>query len=151
MPKMNLDRHVPHSPARMFDLVADLESYPRFVPNCAAMTVRPDPVDPNVRLGRMTLRFGPVSQAYTSRVELDRDAMSIAATAVDGPFHHLDSLWRFEPEGQGTAISFTIDFRFSNGLIAALAEPVFTSKQDEILDAFLREADRRYRSSLPAA
>lgn len=140
------ERHVPHLPERMFDIVADLEDYPRFVPNCQAMSVRSDPASPagDVRLARMTIAFGPLTQAYTSRVTLDPVARTIRAKAVDGPFAYLDSVWSFEPEGQGTRVRFEIDFKISNPLIAAVAEPAFAAKQEEIMRAFAEEADRRF-------
>lgn len=129
----------------MFDLVSDLEDYPRFLPNVSDMQVKRDSGSAgNVRYARMTIRFGPVTQAYTSRVEANRDAMTITAKAVDGPFSYLDSIWRFEPEGEGTRVRFDIDFKISNPLIAAVAEPAFAAKQDEIMDAFVDEADRRF-------
>lgn len=144
--KRSFDRHVPHLPQAMFDIVADLETYPRFIPNCRAMEVRPDPAarGQDTRLARMTLHFGPITQAYTSRVMLDPEALTIAAKAVDGPFSYLDSMWRFEAEGQGTRVRFEIDFKISNPLIAAVAEPAFAAKQEEIMRAFAEEADRRY-------
>jgi coenzyme Q-binding protein COQ10 len=144
MPDLFYERHTPHLPERMFDLVAGLEDYPRFVPNCKAMDVRPDPNDPAVRFARMTIKFGPLTQSYTSKVTLDRQARTITAVAVDGPFDYLDSKWTFEPEGEGTRVRFDIDFRFNNPLISAVAEPAFAAKQDEILDAFTDEADRRF-------
>ena len=143
MPQLSFERHVPYAPERMFELVADLKSYPKFVPNCRHMDVRPGNT-PDKRLARMTIQYGPFSDAYTSEVKLDRKAGTISADALDGPFHHLDSEWRFEPEGEGTCVRFEIDFRFSNRLIAAVAEPAFAKKQDEIMDAFLTEAERRY-------
>jgi len=108
--------------------------------------VRPDPAAAgrDVRLARMTISFGPITQAYTSRVTLDPVARTIAAKAVDGPFAYLDSLWRFEPEEQGTRVRFEIDFRISNPLIAAVAEPAFAAKQEEIMRAFCDEADKRF-------
>ena len=66
MPDVFLERHVPHLPQRMFDLVSDLEAYPRFVPNCSAMDVREDAG--GAVLAKMTVQFGPIKQAYTSRV-----------------------------------------------------------------------------------
>lgn len=146
MPQVKLERHVPHSPERMFELVADLESYPRFLPNVTAMQVR---TEAGARLARMSLKFGPLADSYTSRVTADPVAHTIDAKAVDGPFRHLDSQWRFEPEGQGTCVRFEIDFKFSNRLIAAVAEPAFAAKQGEIMDAFLREAERRYGAVNP--
>ena len=140
-----LERHVPHVASRMFDLVSDLESYPRFIPNCSAMDVKRDSGSAgDVRFARMTIRFGPMTQSYTSRVEADAKALTITAKAIDGPFQYLDSKWTFEPEGMGTRVRFDIDFKMSNGLIAAVAEPAFAAKQDEIIDAFVDEADRRY-------
>ena len=144
MPKLAFDRHVAYAPAQMFALVADLPSYPRFIPNCRAMEVTPDRAGGATVYARMTLMFGPVTQAYTSRVTLDADAGTIAARATDGPFAHLVSEWRFLPEAGGTHIHFDIDFKISNPFVAAVAEPAFAAKQTEIMDAFIAEAERRY-------
>lgn len=144
MPDHYYERRTPHLPERMFDLISDLESYPRFIPNCKAMEVRTDPNDPAVRYAKMTIKFGPVTQSYTSKVTLDRNARTITAVAVDGPFDYLDSKWSFEGEGEGSRVRFDIDFKFNNPLLAAVAEPAFAAKQDEILDAFTDEADRRF-------
>jgi coenzyme Q-binding protein COQ10 len=142
MPDLFFERHMPHLPRAMFDLVSDLQAYPRFVPNCKAMDVR-EQVDGS-RLAKMTISFGPITQSYTSKVTADPIAMTITAVAVDGPFSYLDSKWTFVPEGQGTRVRFDVDFKISNPLIAAVAEPAFASKQDEIIDAFGDEADRRF-------
>jgi coenzyme Q-binding protein COQ10 len=140
-----LERHVRHLPGRMYDLVNDLQAYPRFVPNCSAMQVRVDDAsNGSVRFAKMTIKVGPLTQSYTSRVESDPKAMTIEAKAVDGPFAYLDSKWSFEREGEGTRVRFDIDFKISNPLIAVAAEPAFASKQDEIIDAFVDEAERRF-------
>lgn len=144
MPDLLYERHLPHLPERLFDLVADLETYPRFIPNCKAMEVKPDARDPNVRYAKMTISFGPLTQSYTSKVTLDAQAKTVTAKAVDGPFAYLDSKWTFAPEGEGCRVRFDIDFKFNNPLIAAVAEPAFAAKQEEIMDAFGDEADRRY-------
>jgi len=145
MKHLFFDRHVQHLPHLMYDLVADLDTYPRFIPNCSAMEVKPDKgAEGDVRYARMTIKFGPITQAYTSKVTLDDQNRTITAKAVDGPFAYLDSQWRFEPEGEGTRVKFEIDFSISNPLIASVAEPAFAAKQDEIIQAFIDEADRRY-------
>lgn len=147
MPDLFFERHVPHLPERMFDLVSDLEAYPRFLPNVSGMQVKRDNGAPgDVRFAKMTLRFGPVTQAYTSRVIADPGTRTITAKAVDGPFSYLDSRWTFEPEGQGTRVRFDIDFQISNPLIRAVAEPAFAHKQEEIIEAFVAEADKRFGS-----
>lgn len=143
MPKLDFEKEVRFSAGQMFDLVADLQTYPDFIPNCSAMAVTPGD-RPNIKQARMSIRFGPISQSYTSVVTLDGEAHTIAAHAIDGPFSHLDSLWRFTEIPGGTHIHFAIDFAISNPLIRIAAEPAFASKQREILQAFITEAGRRY-------
>ena len=145
MPDLFFERHVPHLVDRMFDLVNDLESYPRFVPNVSAMEVRrDDTAQGDVRFAKMTIAFGPLRQAYTSRVEASRADHTITAKAVDGPFAYLNSKWTFESEGTGARVRFDIDFKIANPMIAAVAEPAFAAKQEQIMDAFIEEADRRF-------
>lgn len=145
MPDVFLERHVSHLPDRMFDLVNDLEDYPRFLPNVRDMQVkRDDGTQDDVRFAKMTIQFGPIAQAYTSRVVADRQDHTITATSNDGPFAYLNSKWSFEAEGTGTRVRLDIDFKIANPLIAAVAEAAFAAKQDEVMDAFVEEADRRF-------
>ncbi|WP_281389577.1 type II toxin-antitoxin system RatA family toxin [Pelagibacterium limicola] len=138
-------RTVPYSADQMLALVADVESYPRFIPHCESMDVVRDSTTPETRFAaRMKIRFGPISQAYTSRIEVNQQAMTLDAVAVDGPFSHLHSIWRFAQQRQGAIIRFDIDFRIANPLIRSVAEPAFAAKQEEIMDAFVAEAERRY-------
>ncbi|RDE08637.1 type II toxin-antitoxin system RatA family toxin [Pelagibacterium lacus] len=146
--KKHFERHVPHSADEMLALVADVETYPDFIPHCERMDVRRSPSAPQTRFdARMHIRFGPINQAYTSRIAVDRAARTLHAKALDGPFAHLDSLWRFVEDGAGTRIIFDIDFRIANPLIRSVAEPAFAAKQEEIMDAFVVEAKRRYSSA----
>lgn len=143
--KLRFERHVPHAPSQMLALVADVAAYPDFVPNCTGMDVHKDPRRPNEECNaRMKIRFGPVSQAYTSRVVVDRENCTVTARALDGPFSHLDSQWTFSAEKGGSKVVFEIDFAISNPLLAAVAEPAFAAKQEEIVDAFISEAAIRY-------
>ena len=150
MPHLNFSRTVPFAPGQMLDLVSDLNAYPDFVPNCSSMHLERDAGwGKGGQYGcdaRMHVRFGPISRSYTSRVKVDRDRGIISARALDGPFSHLDSQWTFSPceKGEGTRIAFEIDFAFSNPLVAAVAEPAFSSMQEQILNAFVAEAQRRY-------
>ena len=146
MPKLKFERRIPHSSADMLSLVADVETYPLFVPNCEAMQVKRAGLPAGSSDARMTVRLGPIAQAYTSRVAVDATAGTISAHALDGPFSHLDSLWQIVPDGDGSQVTFEIDFAISNPLIAAVAEPAFAAKQEEIVDAFLAEADRRFKN-----
>lgn len=143
--KKTFERQVPHSAAQMLALVADVETYPDFIPHCEHMEVRRSFEAPETRFdARMHIRFGPIAQSYTSRIEVDHEACTLRARAVDGPFSHLDSIWRFTETGEGTTIRFDIDFGIANPLLRTVAEPAFAAKQEEIIDAFVAEARRRY-------
>lgn len=147
MPELQFERTVSHSADKMLALVADVASYPSFVPNCVGMEVshKGGEGSETVLHARMTAQLGPMSQSYTSEVVVDHDKHTVAARALDGPFSHLDSCWSFVPDGSsGCTVRFDINFAFSNRLIAAVAEPAFSAKQDEIMDAFVAEASRRF-------
>lgn len=150
MPHLKFSRTAPFAPDQMLDLVSDLRAYPDFVPNCSSMHLERDAGwGKGEKYGcdaRMHVRFGPISRSYTSQVRVDRNKGTITARALDGPFSHLDSQWTFLPDetGKGTHVTFEIDFAFSNPLVAAVAEPAFSSMQEQILNAFVAEAQRRY-------
>lgn len=147
MTRIDFSRQVPFTAEQMLELVADVNSYPDFVPNCENMIVRGlDDASPEECEATMAVRFGPISGEYTSKVRIDRQSKTIVAEAIDGPFAHLDSMWTFTPAGEGSAIRFDIDFAFSNRLIAAVAEPLFADKQEEIIDAFVARAQSIYAS-----
>lgn len=147
MPKLDFERHVPHSPEQMLALAWDVRRYPEFVPNCSAMEMTPIGKDGNQCRARMHVQFGPISQTYTSHVIKDEDQGTVTVRAIDGPFSHLVSTWQMEPENSGTRLRFEIDFAISNRLLAAIAEPAFAAKQEEVIEAFMAEADRRYSRS----
>ncbi len=139
------ERYVPHTAEQMLALVADVESYPQFIPHCESMKVRRSTEAPQTRFdATMAVKFGPIRQAYTSRIAVDTADKTLRATAKDGPFSHLDSQWSFREDGAGSTIRFDIDFKIANPLIRSVAEPAFAAKQEEIIDAFVAEASRRY-------
>lgn len=139
------ERIVPHSADQMLALVADVESYPDFIPHCQKMDVTRSTNAPDTRFSaRMHIRFGPISQAYTSAITVDSEARTLSARATDGPFSYLSSIWYFLPREQGTHIRFEIDFKIANPLIRSVAEPAFAAKQEEIIDAFVAEAKKRF-------
>ena len=115
MPDLFLERHMPHLPKAMFDLVSDLESYPLH-PNCKAMDVKPQ-ADGSRR--RMTISFGPIPVLH---VKGDgRPAGAHRDRGDGGPFAYLDSKWTFTPEARAPA-SLRHRLQIST-LIAAVAEP----------------------------
>ncbi len=75
MPQFSTKRRVRHSAANMFDLVADVEKYPQFVPLCSAMKVKSRTAMGDgiaVMVADMTVAYKMIRQTFTSRVTLDR-------------------------------------------------------------------------------
>ena len=105
MPQFSTKRSVQHSAAEMFDLVADVERYPEFVPLCRQLKVRdriPEPEGVEVLVADMTVAYKLVREKFTSRVTLDRPNLQILVEYLEGPFSHLENRWAFHPTGERT-------------------------------------------------
>ena len=101
MPKFSSKRRVHHSAAQMFDLVADVERYPEFVPLCKSLKIRqrtPKPDGTEIVIAEMTVSFKLVREAFTTRVTLDRPNLKILVEYLQGPFSNLENRWTFEPK-----------------------------------------------------
>ncbi|MBB5519958.1 type II toxin-antitoxin system RatA family toxin [Amphiplicatus metriothermophilus] len=140
----------PFPPEAMFDLVADVERYPEFLPHCAALRVvergGADPQGRETLVADMVVAYRAFRETFRSRVTLDRPALRIEAEYLEGPFRHLRTVWRFEQAPDGTEIDFTISFAFSNFILQAAAAPVFEKVFMRMTDAFIRRAHDLYGS-----
>ncbi len=147
MPKHASERRVSHAAQTMFDLVADCEAYPEFVPLCDRLVVtrRGEEDGKEVIVAEMTVAYGPVRETFTTRDVLDREALTIDVTYLDGPFRRFESQWRFEPLGNGqSVVHFTVDYELRSRLTAALAGPVIERSFHDFIEAFEARADKVY-------
>jgi len=143
MPSINRSALVPFSAKMMFDLVNDVDSYPEFLPWCAAATTLES--GDTHRIARVDMRKGPLSQYFTTRNELTADR-AIHMSLIDGPFKQLDGRWEFSEIGdQGCRIRFDIDFAFENFLLQRTLSPVFSEICSRLVDAFVSRANHLYR------
>ena len=151
MPAFTTTRRVPHTAANMFDLVADAEKYPRFLPLCEALKIRGRQdigEGREVLVADMTVAFKLVRETYTSRVVLDRAAMRIDVAYLDGPFEHLDNRWTFHDLADGSCeVGFHIDYRFKNRTLGALMGTMFDKAFHKFSEAFSKRADEVYGAS----
>jgi coenzyme Q-binding protein COQ10 len=156
MPSFRTSRRVRHSPADMFELVADIEKYPQFVPLCAALRVRSRSTDAEGRtvvVAEMTVSFKLIRETFTSRVTLDRENLQILVEYLDGPFSHMQNKWTFQPdEGEGgCVIEFFIDYAFRSRILGALMGTMFDTAFRRFASAFEQRADVVYGRSLGLA
>src|ERR1700694_1886661 len=101
MPKFASKRRVHHSAPQMFDLVADVERYPEFVPLCRSLKIRqrtPKPDGTEIVVADMTVAFNLIREGFTSGVPLDRPNLKILCEYLEGPFSTLENRWSFEPK-----------------------------------------------------
>ncbi len=143
MPTHAEERELPYRPAQMFDLVADIERYPEFLPWCIAcrVTKRED----NVVWGDLIAGFKVFREQFTSKVTLDRPDL-IHVEYIDGPFRYLNNHWRFIPAdaGAATLIDFYIDFEFRSKLLQTAAGAVFNEAVRRMVNAFEQRAHAVY-------
>lgn len=149
MPRFRTTRPVAHAPEAMFDLVADVETYPEFVPLCERLKVRrrvnSDEAGVSILVADMTVAYGPLRETFTSRVMLDRPRLSIHVDYVDGPFSRLENLWRFDRRaGGGCDVVFSIDYEFRSQALALVMGAVFDAAFRRFAVAFEERADRIY-------
>lgn len=141
------ERHVRHSADEMFALVADVETYPQFVPLCERLVVRNRRSDgmKEVLIADMTVAYKFIRETFTTKVSLDRAGRTIRADYLDGPFKHLENIWDFEDEGPDrSAVRFSIDYEFRSRALSMLMGSVFDKAFRKFADAFEKRADSVY-------
>ena len=148
MPKFSSKRRVNHSASEMFDLVADVERYPEFVPLCSALKVRQRMAKPDgteVLIADMTVSFKLVKESFTSRVTLDRDNLKILVEYLQGPFSKLENRWTFESKGEGVCdVGFFLSYEFRSRMLAMLMGSMFDAAFARFSAAFEKRADVIY-------
>ena len=148
MPQFSSKRRVRHTASDMFDLVADMEKYPQFVPLCSALRVKSRTAKGDgvaVVVSEMTVAYKLIRQTFTSRVTLDRANLKILVEYLDGPFSRLQNRWTFHPTGKGTCdVEFFIDYEFKSRTLALLMGAMFDAAFRRFAAAFEKRADAVY-------
>jgi coenzyme Q-binding protein COQ10 len=148
MPQFSTRRQVRHTAAEMFELVADVERYPEFVPLCRALKVRQRQSEPDgveVLVADMTAAYKLISERFTSRVTLDRPNLQILVEYLDGPFSRLENRWTFRPAGEGSCdVEFFISYEFKSRMLALLMGSMFDLAFRRFAVAFEQRADLVY-------
>ena len=134
-------RLLPYSREQMFDLVADVEQYPEFLPWCVGLRVLRR--EGNLIEADLMVGFKMVRERFTSRVTLSRPDR-IDVEYLNGPFRYLNNHWGFEPRDGGCEIDFFIDFEFRSRILRKLMEPLFNEAVRRMVTAFETRAKRIY-------
>lgn len=152
MPTHAEKRLLPYTPEQLFDLVAQVDRYPEFLPWCLAARIRKREGD--LVVADLAIGFKMIRERFTSNVRLMRPDR-IDVWYADGPFKHLNNHWRFDavapsselPTG-GTLIDFYVDFEFRSKLLQSLIGVLFNEATKRMVAAF--EARARQLYGVPA-
>ncbi len=146
MPQFETRRSVAHSPEKMFDLVADVERYPEFLPLCEALTVRSrkERDGKELLVADMTVGYKAIRETFTTQVLLNPAENLIDVKYIDGPFKYLTNVWRFDPAESGCEVHFFIDYEFKSRILGALMGSMFDRAFRMFAEAFEMRADKIY-------
>ncbi|MEQ8825721.1 MAG: type II toxin-antitoxin system RatA family toxin [Filomicrobium sp.] len=149
MPKFSNRRKVDFTPSQMFDLVADVERYPEFVPMCETLTVRSrqEQVQGELLVATMGVGYKAIRESFTTQVKLMPEKQQIIVAYLDGPFRRLENRWRFLPAhaGQpGCVVDFYLDYEFRSRMLAVLMGAVFDKAFRKFSAAFEDRAKQVY-------
>jgi len=132
----------------MFDLVADVEHYPQFVPLCRSIEVRKRTKDGEGRdviVADMMVAYKLIRETFTSRVTLDRPKLEILVEYLEGPFQRMNNRWSFRPESERACeVEFFIVYEFRSRMLGLLMGSVFDAAFRRFAVAFERRADQVY-------
>ncbi|MBV8106946.1 MAG: type II toxin-antitoxin system RatA family toxin [Hyphomicrobiales bacterium] len=150
MPSFRSERRVHHRAEQMFDLVADVERYPDFVPLCTALRVRSrKPVEEGreTLIADMSVGYKMIRERFTSRVVLDKPRLRVVVEYIDGPFSHMENIWTFRDEldAARSLVTFFIDYEFRSRILGSLMGSMFDAAFRKFSEAFERRADAIYK------
>lgn len=138
---------MPYTAQQMYDLVADVASYPKFLPWTAAARIRStEPKDAGIEmLADLVISFKVFRERFGSRFMLYPEARKIDTEYLDGPFRHMKSNWSFQPSADGGCdVSFFVDFEFKNRILQGVIGVVFDEAMHRVVRAFEARAKELY-------
>jgi len=138
---------VSHAADAMFDLVADVEKYPQFLPLCEDLSVLSRSIEGNKEIitANMTVGYKAIHEVFLSRVTLERKTHRILVEYLDGPISHLENLWVFEDIGEGSSrVHFSLEYEFKNIALKLLMGAMFDKAFRKFSTAFEKRADQIY-------
>jgi coenzyme Q-binding protein COQ10 len=141
---------VPYTANQMFKLVADIDSYPDFIPWCNAVRInsRTEGTTLNSEIldADMLVSFKVFRETFASKVTLDQLSNKIDVEYINGPFKFLSNNWTFSSNGNDCRITFKVAFEFKSKIMQRLIGLVFTEAMKRIVAAFEKEANSRYKT-----
>ena len=128
---------VNQSPAKLFELINDIASYPQFLPWCTHARI--DSRTPQEIVATIGVRQGALHGEFTTRNTLEADRR-VQMRLVSGPFRALEGQWLLTPVAEGCRVELTMRFAFRNAFTGLLLEQKFAATVGSLVDAFVARA-----------
>jgi coenzyme Q-binding protein COQ10 len=153
MPQFETVRIARHTADQMFSLVADIETYPQFLPLCEALTVqsRKERDGKTLLVASMSVGYKAIRETFTTQVLLKPEERVIDVKYIDGPFKYLTNTWQFVAlDGGRCEVHFFIDYEFKSRILGAVMGSMFDRAFRMFTDAFEKRADKIYAADQPS-
>jgi coenzyme Q-binding protein COQ10 len=140
-------RVLPYTPDQLAALVADVRTYPDFLPWVTGMrTWNPREESSDVTLvdAEASVGFSFLKERFSTWVRHDRAAPRVEVGLIRGPFRHLRNVWDFHPVPEGTRLEFLIDFAFRSPLLDAMLQANFDRAVGSLIRRFEARAAELY-------
>ena len=135
-------QHLPYAAPQLFDLVADVERYPEFMPWVIEARIR-HRRDHTIAV-EMTVGVGPLRKRFSTIATLDRPHR-IDITSCDSMFDRFEQRWTFEPAAEGgTNVEYHVVFEFRSHMLQTLMGALFSDQAIATMSAFKGRAHRLY-------
>ena len=134
-----------YRPEQMFDLVADVERYPEFLPWCIGARIRERKL--NLLVADLIIGFRMIRERFTSRVVLDKPRLRVVVEYIDGPFSHMENIWTFrhDQDAARSLVTFFIDYEFRSRFLGSMMGSMFDAAFHKFSEAFEKRADGIYK------
>ena len=152
MPKFETTRRVPYTAQQMYQIVADVEAYPQFLPLCEGLHVESREVaaGKTTIIATMSVGYKTIRESFRTRVTLTPADPAILVEYLDGPFKRLENRWRFLPTATGSDVHFFIDYEFRSVMLSVLMGALFEKAFRRFSEAFEDRARTVYGPVQPA-
>lgn len=142
MHTLNRSALVPYSAHQMFELVNNIEDYPRFLPWCQSSQV--ESRLENEIIATLDVNWKGIHKSFTTKNKLFH-GHRIEISLVKGPLHHLEGIWQFQPlEASACKVSLDMEFEFAGRLIDTLFQPIFQHIANTLVESFCKRAAEVY-------
>ena len=139
-------RIVPYTPDQMFALVSDIKSYPQFLPWCLSARILSSS-DTEI-MADLVAGYKFMRERFRSKVLLDRQNRVIDVDYLSGPLKHLDTVWHFLPNPDGSTgciIDFKVVFEFKSRFLQNMMMVFFNEVVKRMVTSFERRADEVFK------